>query len=541
MKTTFIRVKNEDDKRLKDAAEIIKRGGLVIFPTETVYGLGANALDAQASSRIYKAKGRPSDNPLIIHIARPEDAEKYAYTSPLYYKLSERFMPGPITVIMKKRDIIPVSVTGGLDSVAVRCPVNKTARKLIELSGVPIAAPSANISGRPSPTKAEHCVQDMDSRVDMIIDGGPCEVGVESTIVSVLDGKVRLLRPGRVTLEELREVCGDVEVDDAVVRKMKDNEHPLAPGMKYRHYAPKAPVWAVTGTEEKVNAFFRAREVEKCGILCYDEDAESLPQSELVLTFGHHDDLEEQAKLLFDALRRFDSLPVREIYARLPSDSGIGFAVRNRLVKACGFNAIDLDKVKVVGICGSIGSGKSTFARELERLGAFRIDCDEVYSVIVGAPGKCIDELRESFGENIVLPDGSLDRKALSEEVFSNSDKLELLDLITHKYISAEVDRLILEGEKLGRNIILVEAPLLFESGFDKKCDTTVAVTAPESVKLERITARDGCTVEEARARLYRQLDDITLSSKSDKIIVNDTDENGLIKSAESLYKELNA
>ena len=230
---------------IKDAAECIKNGGLVVFPTETVYGLGANALDDKAAAKIFAAKGRPSDNPLITHLAAVEDAEKYCETNELFYKLANRFMPGPLTVILPKKlrngkPVIPDTVTGGLPNAAIRIPSNPTAHALIEAAGVPVAAPSANISGSPSPTTLRHVVEDMYGRVDIIIDGGDSDIGLESTVVLLCGGEPRLLRPGAVTFEELRQICGDITADRAVYEKT--DGIPLSPGMKYRHYAPRARV-----------------------------------------------------------------------------------------------------------------------------------------------------------------------------------------------------------------------------------------------------------------------------------------------------------
>lgn len=351
-KTIIVKVdpENIDGEIMENAAGIIKRGGLVAFPTETVYGLGANALDSGAAEKIYAAKGRPQDNPLIVHVADLGDFEKYCIieNKELFYKLASRFMPGPLTIIQKKSPVIPYSVTAGLETVAIRFPANKIARRLIELSSLPIAAPSANLSGKPSPTLASHVVDDLDGRADMIIDGGPCTYGLESTVISIVGGNVRLLRPGAVTAEQLGEACGNIYIDPAVRGMLKDNERPLAPGMKYRHYAPKAPVTAVGGNDAEIVQFFADKLSGRAdtGILCYDEDKEALNDmgfsGENIISFGKKDELREQAKSLFDCLRHFDRLPVKSIYTRIPSDEGIGLAVFNRLLKACGFNMINI-------------------------------------------------------------------------------------------------------------------------------------------------------------------------------------------------------
>ena len=323
-----------DVQAIKSCAEIIKRGGLVAMPTETVYGLGADATDADAAAKIYAAKGRPSDNPLIIHIASPEDAERYAHTSPLYYKLAKAFMPGPLTVILPKKDIIPSGVTGGLDTVAVRCPSHEVAHALIEASGVAIAAPSANLSGSPSPTSAEHVIADMNGRIDAIIDGGQCEIGLESTIVK-LEGEVAImLRPGAITADALGCVCEKVEIAAAVTELLGENERPLSPGMKYKHYAPASPLVLLEGEDDAVADFLVAAQIqENCAILCYSEE-KPLLNNKNIIDVGARDDLATQAQTLFSALRETNSMSVDVIYAHLPTQNGLGLALYNRLIRA---------------------------------------------------------------------------------------------------------------------------------------------------------------------------------------------------------------
>ncbi len=335
-------IKDHDQKNIQKAADIIKHGGLVVFPTETVYGLGANALDKNAVTNIYKAKGRPMDNPLIVHLAKPEDAEKYAYTNDLFYKLAKIFMPGPLTVILPKKEIIPYEVTCGLDTVALRVPSNDIAHELIEKSGCPIAAPSANLSGKPSPTSFDHVIKDMSGRADAIIDGGKCTIGLESTVIILNGSKTELLRPGKITYEELKQIIPHISINNAVKNKCVDNK-PASPGMKYRHYAPQSPVFLIAGTDENVIDFLKNKQQnEKCGILCFEEDLNFL-LPENVLSFGKHDDQNTQARELFDRLRQFDDMNVEKIYSRLPSEYGVGLAVYNRLIRAAGFEIINVN------------------------------------------------------------------------------------------------------------------------------------------------------------------------------------------------------
>lgn len=337
MKTLIFEDPQKED--IKKASEIILSGGLVVFPTETVYGLGASALDPEAAKKIYAAKGRPSDNPLIIHLSRAEDAEKYCITNDIYYKLASCFMPGPITVIMPKRECIPHEVTGGLESVAVRIPMNSIALELIRNAGVPIAAPSANISGRPSPTCPEHVINDMNGRADAILCAGECEVGLESTIVRCeSDGTISVLRPGAITPEMLSAATGGVEVVDISSRRLGDDEKPQAPGMKYRHYAPTAKVIVLEGEENAVLEYMKSMANDtSIGFLCADSSAEILGEN--AFSYGDRSSAKEMAHNLFKQLREFDKHPqIKTVYADMPRLEGLGAAVYNRLIKAAGFD-----------------------------------------------------------------------------------------------------------------------------------------------------------------------------------------------------------
>ena len=340
MTTEFITTDEINDETLARAGEIIRRGGLVVFPTETVYGLGANALDAEAAKKVYAAKGRPSDNPLITHIATPEDADKYAVTNETSRRLARAFMPGPLTVILPKRDCIPLATTGGLDSVGIRCPENKIARRLIAAAGVPIAAPSANLSGKPSPTRAAHVRYDLDGKVDMILDGGDCTVGVESTIVKVDGGRLTLLRPGGITLDMLRALFDDVSVAEAVTGKLPEGVRPLSPGMKYRHYAPSAPLYLVGGDDAKRRAYFSAADADTL-LLVFDEEVGLFP-THRVIAIGGEDDIAAQVKRLFAALREADAAGAKKILAPLPAKTGLSLALYNRMIRAAAHNIITL-------------------------------------------------------------------------------------------------------------------------------------------------------------------------------------------------------
>lgn len=336
---------SNSESEIKIAAETIINGGLVAFPTETVYGLGGDGTNPEAARKIYTAKGRPSDNPLIIHIAKPEDAEEYTYTSEVYYKLAERFMPGPLTVVMRAKNSVPPETRGGLSTVAVRCPSNPIARRLIELSGRPIAAPSANLSGSPSPTDARHVIDDMQGRIDMILDGGQCDIGLESTIVKLEDnGSLMLLRPGKITVDELACIA-TVSIADAVTDKLKEGETVLSPGMKYRHYAPKSPVLLLDGEICQILNFIKEDEAKNIAILCYSDDCEkmrsSIPYAEIYV-LGARGNINEQAKHLFAILREADKHSYDKIYAPLPNKEGVGLALYNRMIRAAAHTIINL-------------------------------------------------------------------------------------------------------------------------------------------------------------------------------------------------------
>ena len=346
METRIIRINSlaESIDDLQYCAKVIKDGGLVVFPTETVYGLGANATSTAAARRIYEAKGRPSDNPLIIHIATPNEAEEYAYTSDIYYRLAEKFMPGPLTVIMKAKETVPPTTRGGLDTVAIRCPENPIANKLISLVGMPIAAPSANLSGTPSPTKASHVIDDMMGRVEVIIDGGDCEFGLESTIVKIEnDGSLTLLRPGRITPDDLTSVTKRVNISSAVLNCLNDKDKVESPGMKYKHYAPKAPFYLLDGDMEAAISFLKDK--KNAAFICYQDYVDVLctkiPWLK-IYPFGYFGDESKQAKLLFSILREADKDGNNAIYAMLPRETGIGLALYNRMIRAASHTIIKL-------------------------------------------------------------------------------------------------------------------------------------------------------------------------------------------------------
>lgn len=348
MQTKLIKIDADDPNKedMREAAEIIRSGGLVAFPTETVYGLGANALDPEASKRIYAAKGRPSDNPLIVHISRFEELLSIAKeVPPQAEKLADAFWPGPLTMIVWKNEKVPYETTGGMDTVAIRMPNHPVALALIDESGCMIAAPSANTSGKPSPTEAGHVALDLDGKIPMILDGGPVGIGIESTIIDLTEKVPMILRPGYITKEMLEEVLGEeVRIDPGIIAA-DSTKKPKAPGMKYKHYAPKADLVLVEGEQEavvaEINALVREKQAAglKVGVVATDE-TESLYQADYVVTIGARSDEDAIARHLYKILREFDDWNVDAIYSESFSTPRIGQAIMNRLMKAAGHQVI---------------------------------------------------------------------------------------------------------------------------------------------------------------------------------------------------------
>ena len=350
MTTEYIVLNEEepDPEVIRRAGKIIKDGGLVAFPTETVYGLGGDALSPASSKKIYEAKGRPSDNPLIVHICRMEDLEPIVSEIPdQARKLAKAFWPGPLTMIFKKSELVPRETTGGLETVAVRFPSNRIASALIDAAGGYIAAPSANRSGRPSPTLAKYCLEDLDGRVEMIIDGGQVGIGLESTIIDLTEGEPTILRPGYITGNMLADILGKVEVDRTLITP-DSGIAPKAPGMKYRHYAPKGELVIFEGERQKVvdgiNEAVRRRKAlgRKTGVICTDETRE-LYDADCVKSVGKRSDAQSIARELFRILREFDDEQAEYIYSESFREGDLGQAIMNRLMKAAGHKVIDPD------------------------------------------------------------------------------------------------------------------------------------------------------------------------------------------------------
>lgn len=333
----------EDPSVVSTAATYLQKGELVAIPTETVYGLGADGLNPEAVAKIFAAKGRPQDNPLILHIADAEELDRLCHSIPdAAYKLARAFWPGPLTMVLPAKDIVPKCTTAGLPTVAIRCPDCAITRQIIRAAGVPVAAPSANISGKPSTTTADHVYHDHNGRIPLIVDGGPCRVGVESTIIDLTETPPRLLRPGGITPEQLADVLGEITVDKAVTAQIDKDAVVKAPGMKYRHYAPDCQVLIVSGSEEAASRYIHNHFAPGDRVLCFEEElplyADCAP-----LSYGKKAQVETLSAGLFAALRELDNPSVKTVYARCPVGGGIAYAVQNRLKKAAAFCIIDAE------------------------------------------------------------------------------------------------------------------------------------------------------------------------------------------------------
>ena len=523
-------------KGIEEAARLLADGGVVAIPTETVYGLAANALDGEAVASIFAAKDRPVDNPLIVHIADERDwAPLVTHIPENAKKLADAYWPGPLTMILPAADNIPAEVTGGLTTVAVRFPAHPIAQAVILAAGCPLAAPSANRSGSPSPTNAARVFEDMQGRIHAILDGGDCAVGVESTVLDLCHTPPRLLRPGGVTPEMLEAVVGPIEIDAAVIGALPEGAVAASPGMKYKHYAPNAEIHIVQGSPAAYTAYVNHRAAPGVMALCFDEDVAGL--SVPAVTYGHRCAPLEQAYQLFNALRQLDERGATTVYATCPHPSGVGLAVYNRLLRAAAFRVIH--PIRVLGLTGPTGAGKTTVTDLWRQMGAYIIDTDQLARQIVEPGSVCLDRLIEVFSPAILHSDGSLNRAKLAEIAFSNAEKTQALNAITHPAILELTHRAIQEAEDLGYAIAVVDAPLLFESGFDRICDAVAAVTAPFELRKRRILTRDGLTEEQALRRMNAQQEDAFYCREGVTVVHNDGDIAALTASAAKILSDL--
>lgn len=490
------------------AGEIIAKGGLVAFPTETVYGLGADALNENAVKSIYAAKGRPSDNPLIVHICEKEDIVPLVKeVTPKARALMDAFFPGPLTIILPKSDRVGNVVSGGLDTVAVRMPQNEIARRLIRASGCPVAAPSANTSGLPSPTRAKYVIEDMNGKIDAIIDGGDCEFGVESTVITLAGDVPTILRPGAVTKEMIESVIGKTEVARAVLEGMKNDEVAASPGMKYKHYAPKAQVVIVDAEKEAYENFVNSR--GNAFALCFEGDNVTVDK----VTYGRENDDLSQARELFDALRQLDEMGAKKVYARIPHTTGVGMAVYNRLIRAAAFKIIDLRKPFFIGLTGPTGAGKGYVSSRLAEMGFNILDADKYVKKIYDNNPGILNRLAAEFGNDIII-NGELDRKKLAQIAFLSKENTERLNSIVHPEVISLCER-------DAKPLAVLDAPQLFEAGAADKCYKIICVIADYETRLRRITERDKITQEQAFSRMNAQFDESYYINNSDFVIYN--------------------
>ncbi len=491
-----------DIAELTEAAEILKNGGLVAIPTETVYGLAANAFNGEAVSKVFEAKGRPTDNPMIVHISKLDEIYPLVTELPETAKaLAEAFWPGPLTIILPKSELVPREVAPRLQTVAVRMPSHPIARQIIELAGVPLAAPSANSSGSPSPTSAKHVLHDLDGKIDAVVDGGECDVGIESTVVTLATNPPRLLRPGGITVEELEAVLGKIDVDAAVMSELKEGEAPASPGMKYKHYSPKAEVYIVEGSLASFKFLIDSDCREGDMALCFDSEEDDIPAP--TLSFGKKDDLNSQAHLLFAKLREFDELGAKRVFVRAPSSEGVGLGVYNRLLRAAAFKIIT--PPVIYGLTGQTGAGKSTVAEMLREKGYLVFDGDIAAREIVEKGSPVLEELKNSFGEDIVDENGELIRSELAKKAFASEEKRQLLNKITHPAVTKRSIDFIKANFTDRHKGVVIDAAAIFDSDIKRYCSKMIVVTAPQKERLKRILERDGISEEAALLRINAQ------------------------------------
>ncbi len=520
---------------IEETARLLREGEVAAIPTETVYGLAANALNPAAVTAIFAAKERPVDNPLIVHIG------DMAHWTPLVkeippaaMKLAQAFWPGPLTIILPAADCVPKEVTGGLSTVAVRFPAHPVAQAVILEAGCPLAAPSANRSGSPSPTNARRVMEDMQGRIAAVLDGGDSEVGVESTVVDLCGDIPRLLRPGGITPAMLEAVLGTIDIHPAVLQDLQKGEAAPSPGMKYKHYAPKAQVYLVKGTDRGYIDYVNTHAGDGVMALCFDEHLPTLTVP--AISYGGRQDDATQARQIFDALRQLDEQGATTVYAACPLPRGIGLAVYNRLLRAAAFRVIPA--IQVIGLTGPTGAGKSTVAALWRENGIPVVDADALARQVTVPGSPSLAALVEAFSPAILAADGSLNRGELAKRAFATPESTERLNAITHPAIMALLRQRLEQLADQGHPVAVVDAPLLFEAGVDSLCHRIVAVTAPADKRLARIMARDGLDEQAAARRMAAQPTDEFYCRPGVTVLHNDTTERALRQQAALLLQE---
>ena len=504
-------------REIEEIAAVLKSGEAVAIPTETVYGIAADCFNEEAVGKIFLAKGRPSDNPLIVHIAHFDEIYSLVDEVPENAKrLCEKYWPGALTVILPKKKTVSDRVSGGLPTVAVRMPSHPVARAIIEAAGVPLAAPSANISGFPSPTSFSYVRDDMYGRLPVIVDGGDCDFGIESTVITLAGEKPVLLRPGAVTKEQLEEILGEIELHGAILEPLKSDEQASSPGMKYKHYSPTASLTVVHGSKDEFIEFINNNPHFADFALCFEGEEKDIPLPSV--TFGTEDDPFSQAKRLFDAFRELDEQGAKKVLVRSPSREGVGLGVCNRLYRAAGFRFISPKQGIITGLTGESGSGKSTVSLELEKKGYVIIDADKIAREIMAKGSPVIKKIADTFGDDVILQSGEIDRRLLASRAFKDNESKLKLDGITHPEI-VRICKERAESETAKGKSVIIDAPLLFTSGLWSICHRTVKVYAPEEIRLERILKRDGITKEEILLRFSRQTEEAEASVAADIIL----------------------
>ena len=485
------------DKSIATAAALIAKGEIVAMPTETVYGLAAVAYNAKAVESIFDVKERPQDNPLIAHISNLNMLGHLCGEVPeLALTLADFYWPGPLTMVLPKSKYVPDVVTAGLSTVAVRMPSHPAALALIEAVRMPLAAPSANKSGRPSPTKAEHVYADLAGAIPLILDGGDCAVGVESTVILVEEQKITLLRPGAVTAEELSDFA-PVHIDEHIIGNAEGVV--LSPGMKHRHYAPNCKITLVRGTDKKIEGVRKTHQI-------YDTPS---------------------MEMLFSFLRGLDERGEQSAFIRLPKPVGKELAVYNRLLRAADFNVLELPVI--VGLTGGIGTGKTTSSKAFEEAGFLIINADEVAHKVTASGTTCANKILEAFGR--------VTRTHLASLVFKNEEARAKLNEITHPYITYEIKKII---NNCKERFILIDAPLLFDvPEIAEICDVTVNIDAPRSARIERIVKRNGISEQKALARIEAQHEDDWYAQRADYTVENVKDEKYLFENLKNIIEKI--